>query len=396
MGQVLATPFATYLLGLLGAEVLKVEPFGGEWLRRAGDDITFAAQNGGKRSIGVNMREPGAAEVILRLVEGADIFVEGFAPGTADAMGLGWEDVSGRNDQIVYGSLSAFGDHGPFGGRPGFDHVVQAVSGIMPATGFPGQPPTKVGAPYLDFGSGLLLAFGILAGVLEQKRTGHAVHVDVAMLDLGLLLNAGALVRAANTGEDPPRTGNDAFSGAVASGAFETADGLLMLAANKPDHFVRLMRLLELDELAEKPDLAMRAATPEETAEARRLMGERFATKPASYWEEQLNAQGIPAGRVRSMSDVASSGHPASRGLLQPVGDSGGPSNPGGSGDSQGDGEPMLLPGAGVQINGEMPGPSGPARPVAADTASVLVEAGFTPNEIEALSASGTIRVGDD
>jgi crotonobetainyl-CoA:carnitine CoA-transferase CaiB-like acyl-CoA transferase len=233
LGQVLATPFATYLLGLLGAEVVKLEPRGGEWLRRLGP-LAFATQNAGKRAVGIDLRSPGGAEVVLRLVERADVFVEGFAPGTADAMGLGWEPVSGRSPNVVYGSLSAFGDVGPYGGRAGFDHVVQALSGIMPATGFEGQPPTKVGAPFLDYGGGLLLAFGILAGLLERQRTGRAVHIDVAMLDAGLLFNAGALVRAANTGTDPARTGNDAFSGSSAWATWPTTSSWPVPAPIRP------------------------------------------------------------------------------------------------------------------------------------------------------------------
>ncbi len=381
MGQVLATPFASYLLALLGADVIKVEPIGGEWLRSVGGGLGFATQNSDKRSIALDMRAPGATELVLRLTERADVFVEGFAPGTADAMGLGWSAVSARNNHIVYGSLSAFGETGPFGGRPGFDHVVQAVSGIMGVTGFPGQPPTKVGAPFLDYGGGLLLAFGILAGLLERQRTGEAVHIDVAMLDVGLLLNANAVVRAANTGDNPPRTGNDAFSGAAASGAFETADGLLMLAANKPAHFVRLMELLNLDDWAAKDYLALPGSPPAEVAEARRAMHDRFVTQPALHWEDILNAAGIPAAAVRSMTDITTSGHAEHRGLLRAVPDPGAPRGA----------DSTLLPGAGIQINGVMPGPSEAARPPGADTATVLAGAGFTPDEIEALTAAGTI-----
>ena len=112
MGQVLATPFATYLLHLAGAEVIKIEPKDGEWFRQMGSGLAFATQNAGKRSICIDMRAPEAAETVLTLIETADVFVEGFAPGTAEQMGLGWETVCARNPQIVYGSLSAFGDTG--------------------------------------------------------------------------------------------------------------------------------------------------------------------------------------------------------------------------------------------------------------------------------------------
>ena len=373
LGQVLATPFATYLLGLLGAEVIKIEPPTGDWLRR-GTELGFATQNAGKRSLAVDLRSPEGIEVVLRLVERSDVFVEGFAPGTAEAMGLGWETVSARNPAVVYGSLSAFGDIGPYGGRPGFDHVVQAVSGIMPATGFPGQPPTKVGAPFLDYGGGLLLAYGILAGILEQRRVGRAVRLDVAMLDAGLLFNAGALTRAAELGADPPRTGNDAFSGAIASGAFETSDGLLMLAANKARHFDTLVEALGL------PDLVGRAAgdgpplDPDQVGEIRQRIGEQLLAEPAQWWEDELNRLGVPAGRVRSLTEVVDDGHPSERGILQRPA----PDQP-------------LVPGAGVRIDGIMPGATGPGPTLDEGADEVLTRFGFSATEVAELRDNGAI-----
>jgi len=381
LGQVLATPFATYLLGLLGAEVIKVEPPGGEWLRQTAGSLGFATQNAGKESIVVDLRAPEGPETVRRLAEQADVFVEGFAPGTADAMGLGWETISARNPTVVYGSLSAFGDCGPYGGRPGFDHVVQAISGIMLATGFEGQPPTKVGAPFLDYGGGLLLSFGLLAGILEQRRTGRAVRVDVSMLDAGLLFNAGALVRAGNLGVDPPRTGNDAFSGAVASGAFETTDGLLMLAANKTRHLDRLLDLLDLSHLA-GPTRTGEGLTAEQVTEIRHRVAERLALRSAAEWEVELNGAGIPAGRVRSMTEVVDDGHPAARGLLQPAP----PSGDGSTAD-----EPPLLPGAGVRLDGVMPGPRGPVPETGGATSRILRRFGFSDEEIEVLRSDATI-----
>ncbi len=385
MGQVLATPFATYLMGLMGAEVIKIEPKQGEWFRQMGTGLAFATQNAGKQSVAINMRAPEAAQTVLRLIESADVFVQGFAPGTAEAMGLGWDEVSAVNPKIVYGSLSAFGEKGPYAGRLGFDHVVQAMSGIMMATGFEGQPPTKVGSPYLDYGGGLLLAFGLMAGLMERDRTGKAVHIDAAMLDVGLMLNASAMVRAANTGLDPVRTGNDAFSGSVASGAFQTTDGLLMVAANKPAQFLRLAEAMELDELLDSPELALPRADPERVANARGLMAERFASRSAAEWEELLNGVNIPAARVRGLAEVTSEGHAQARGILQAVPDP-----------AQGDpSKTTQLPGLGVRINGVMPGPSAMPPSVGSDTAAVLASAGFSQDEISQLAAEGTINIGE-
>ncbi len=379
LGQVYASPFASYLLGLLGAEVIKVEPPGGEWLRRMGSGgLAYATQNAGKRPIVVDLKQPGGAEVVLRLAAGCDIFVEGFAPGTAARMGVGFDAVKARNPSVVYGSLSAFGDTGPYADRPGFDHVVQAVTGIMASTGFDGQPPTKVGAPFLDYGAGLLLAFALLAGVLEQRRTGEAVAVDVTMLDVGLLLNASGLVRAANTGLDAPRTGNDAFSGAVASGAFETADGLLMIAANKVSHFVRVCDALGLQDLADQPALSLPGADPSIVAAARARMADAFATRSAAEWESILVAAKVPAARVRSTVEVATEGHVAARGLLSAV-------------DVAGEDRPTLVPSAGIRINGEMPSARGPVLAPGTETDAVLSEAGFDADEIARLREAAVV-----
>ncbi len=381
-GQVLATPMATHLLGMLGAEVIKVEPHDGEWLRQVIPQVSYSTQNADKRSITLDMRAAGAAETVGRLAATVDVFVQGFAPGTAEAMGIGFDAIRARNAHIVYASLSAFGTEGPYAGRPGFDHIVQAMSGIMPATGFPGTPPTKVGAPYLDYGGGLLLAFGILAGLLERDRTNTAVEIDTTMLDAGLLMNAGGLVRAANHGVDPPRTGNDAFSGAATSGAFETADGMLMIAANKPSHVVRLGELLGLRDLVEDPAIGRPGADEAVIATVRAAMAERFATLPAAEWEQRCLAAGVPAGRVRRLTDVVSEGHPAARGLLHTVPD-------------PRDDDPertAQLPGSPVRINGHLPGPTALARSLGGDTVDVLRTAGFEDAEIDALAVRGVIR----
>lgn len=364
LGQVLATPFATYLLHLLGAKVVKVEPLAGDWMR--GMHLrSFATQNAGKHSLAVDLRSPDGVDVVLRLVERADVFVEGFAPGTADEMGLGWDAVSARNHAIVYGSLSAFGDEGPYAGRPGFDHVVQAVSGTMWTSGFDGGPPVKVGAPYLDYGSGLMLAFGVLAGILEQRRTGHATRIDVTMLDVALLMNASAMVHTHATGNSPPRTGNNAFSGAIASGAFETSDGWLMLAANKARHHRLLEELMDIE------------LTLGDVDGARAVLEPIFLTRAAAEWETYLNEQGVPAAKVRTLAEVTSEGHPTQRGLLTPV-------------DIDAD-LTLHLPGAGVRFDGTMPGPSDPPPTLGQHSRSVLAAAGFGDDEVDDLVERGIV-----
>ncbi len=384
LGQVLAAPFATHLLAGLGAEVIKVEPPEGEWLRRAGGPLAFAPQNCGKRMAAIDVATTEGRDAVLRLAASADVFVEGFAPGTAEALGLGSDAVRATNDRLVYASLSAFGADGPYGGRLAFDHVVQAVSGIMDSTGFPDQPPVKVGSPYVDYSTGLLLAFAVLAGLRLRDRTGTGLTVDVTMLDAALLLNVGALVRTANTGIDPPRTGNDAFSGAVASGVFDTADGLLAIAANKVSHVIRLCDALGLPDLADDLGAAVgRGADPSAAERARRRIAQALAGADAEHWERRLAEARVPAGRVRRLSEVVDDGHPRARGLLQPV-----------AADEHGhlEGDALRwLPGAGIRIDGSMPGPREAPGPCGADTDRVLADVGYDEARLAELRAGGVI-----
>ena len=197
--QVLAGPYCTYQLALLGAEVIKVEPPGGEWIRSGGPveelvpqqlGLSFCVQNSDKQFLEVDLKEPMGLESVLELVDDADVFIQNYRPGVAERLGLGIGAVQARNPTIVYCSISAYGDEGPIGGRPAYDHVVQAMSGIMETTGTDEMGPTKVGAPYVDYATGLNAAFAVMAGLAERARTGEGQVVDVSMLDTTLNLMA--------------------------------------------------------------------------------------------------------------------------------------------------------------------------------------------------------------
>ena len=174
LSQVLAGPYCTYQLALLGAEVIKVEPPGGEWTRLGGEidelnaqrlGLAFCVQNSDKQLVEIDLKDPAGLASVLSLVEDADVFVENYRPGVAERLGLGVEAVRARNPRIVYCSLSAYGAQGPLGGRPAYDHVVQAMSGIMETTGTDEMGPVKVGAPYVDYATGLNGAFAVMAAL---------------------------------------------------------------------------------------------------------------------------------------------------------------------------------------------------------------------------------------
>ncbi len=386
--QVLAGPYCTYQLALLGADVIKIEPpHQGEWMRvqglspglsEHGLGLGFCVQNANKRFLTVNLKEPRGLAIVMQLAATADVFVENFRPGVADRLGLGYEAIATRNPTIIYASISAYGQDGPLGHRGAYDHVVQAMAGIMSTTGMPGSGPTKVGAPYIDYAAGLNGAFAITAALHERHRTGQGQRVDVAMLDTALLLMANHLVQVAMTGENPAKTGNEAFSGAPSSGCYATQDGLLMLAANNERQFVALCTAIGRPDLSTDARFADRHIRRHNQEALRRVFETVFATNTAAAWEAILDTAGVPAAKIRTIKDVLDEGQPEARGLLstvRPV--PGGPA--------------VQVPTAGFKLNGAVLAAEQPPRPVGADTEAILQTLGYTAGEIVTLRTAGVV-----
>ena len=190
--QVFAGPYCTYQLALLGAQVIKVEPPGGEMRRyggalpelsKQGLGLSFCTQNAQKSCVELDLKQPDQLAQVLALAAEADVFVQNFRPGVARRLGLGEGVLAQINPRLVYCSISAYGDVGPIGHRPAYDHVVQAMSGIMNTTGTEAMGPVKVGAPYVDYATGLNAAFAVLAGLRQRDITSKFQHVDVSMLE---------------------------------------------------------------------------------------------------------------------------------------------------------------------------------------------------------------------
>ncbi|MGE3960532.1 MAG: CaiB/BaiF CoA transferase family protein [Dehalococcoidia bacterium] len=370
--QVLAGPYCTYQLALLGAEVIKVEPPGGDLARSFApyDDLGaqnmglgFCAQNADKECVSIDLKAPGGVEAVLDLASGADIFIENFRPGVADRLGIGEAAVRKRNAAIVYCSISAYGAEGPIGGRPAYDHVVQAMCGIMTTTGTAEMEPLKVGAPYIDYATGLNAAFAVLAALRERDRTGEGQTVDVAMLDTALNLMANNLVSVATTGVEMPKLGNEAASQAPSSGCFHGADGLqVMLAANNERQFANLCRVLGHPEWATDARWADPATRRQHQDELRANFEAAFRTRSAAEWEELLNAAGVPSSRVRSLGELLREGQPAARDLVHelPVGEHG---------------TPVRVPAIGFRLNGDSLPPRRAPHRVGEDNARWLPSA---------------------
>ncbi|MBT6274695.1 MAG: CoA transferase, partial [Chromatiales bacterium] len=287
--QVLAGPYCTYQLALLGAHVIKVEPPGGETTRRGGAlpelteqriGLSFCTQNSQKDCVEVDLKTPEGLEAVLSLAAQADVFVQNYRPGVAERLGLGIEAVRARNPSVIYCSISAFGGEGPIGHRPAYDHVVQAMSGIMQTTGTDETGPLKVGAPYIDYATGLNAAFAIMAAIRQRDKTGESQTVDVAMLDTALTLMVNNLVTTAATGEDMPKLGNEAASRAPSSGCFTASDGeLLMVAANNERQFRDLCGALGHPEWAEDARWSDPITRRSNQEALRELVSAAFATQ---------------------------------------------------------------------------------------------------------------------
>lgn len=388
LSQVLAGPYATYQLALMGAEVLKIEkPGEGDWTRIGGPlpdlaerkmGLGFLIHNAGKKSVTLDLKSDEGLALALRLIETADVFVENFKPGVADRLGLGFKALNDINPRLVYCSISAYGQEGPLSHRPAYDHVVQGMCGIMTTTGKPGDGPTKVGSPYIDYATGMNAVSAVLAGLLERQRTGKGLQVDVAMLDSALALMASLVSTHLTTGWRPTANGNEAWSASPASGAFETSDGTLMLAANNASQFKALCHAIGRPDILQDPRWQSAAALQENFASLRATLVETFLTKPAAEWEEVLDRALVPAARVRSLDEVLSEDHARARQLSCEI-------------DIDGHGPSIHVPTLSFRANGQTLSPNSPPAALGASTQDVLREVGVTDEQLAALRDRGFI-----
>lgn len=326
--HIMAGPYATHLLRLLGATVIKVEsPAGGDAFRNYGTDPAyrgmspaFIAVNAGKQSVALDLKDPAAQDAARRLIATADVVVENFRPGVMTRFGLGYEQARALKPDVIFCSVSGFGQSGPMRDWPAIDNIVQASSGMMALSGEPGDPPVRVGFPVVDTLTGQTAAFAILAALLRRDRGGGGEYIDVAMLDASLAFMAAAVVPFLVTGKAQERTGNTGYSGQPTASMFEAADGkLLSLGVVQQSQFVSLARVLG------RPGWLTDARFAD--LEQRRLHGEalkgllaaEFRRRPAEAWEQLLSGAGVPCGMVRSPPEAVQLPQLAGRGLKLPL-----------------------------------------------------------------------------
>ena len=318
--HVLAGPFAAYQLGLMGADVIKVEdPNDPDQSRDSGSDhdlnhagmgTGFLTQGSNKRAITLNLKTEPGREILKRLVATADVLVENYRPGAFEALGLGYEDLRTINPKLIYASFSAFGQTGPKRSRTAYDHVIQSTSGIMAMTGTPEVNPIKIGAPAIDYATGTMGAYALSAALFQREKTGQGQRVDMAMLDVAMMLMASHVTGYLRNGQHPRPSGNRMPH--ATSMAYQTADGMLMLGASNLRQQKRLWTVLE------RPDLIKRTNDERDADHDReeRALAEIMPTRTAADWEVYLQERHIPASRVRTMGEALDDPQLASRGLL--------------------------------------------------------------------------------
>ena len=302
----IAGPFAAMILGDMGADVVKVErpPIGDDTRAlppRWGDAATvFIAVNLNKRSVLLDIKSAEGREALLKLVETADVVVESFPPGLAEKLQLTFEHFRTRNPRLILCTISAFGD-GPLGAKmPGYDALVQAVSGLMSFTGHPETPPVRLAPSVLDLTTGMWGAIGIMAALTRRAVSGEGEHVRPALLDAAFTLMNHQVLGFLATGSPPEKLGSGAPSAAPYR-VFEAADGAFMLATASDPQFVRLCGTLGLDGLEKDPRFSEMPARLEHREELDKMLAELFAKEPVDAWLDRLGRAGISVGRVNDV-----------------------------------------------------------------------------------------------
>jgi CoA:oxalate CoA-transferase len=326
--HVMAGPYATHLLRVLGAEVIKVEPPGkGDAMRYYGTDRrydgmapAFIAVNAGKKSIVLDLKQPEDLVTAHKLVARCDVLIENFRPGVMARLGLDYAAARALNSRIVYCSISGYGQSSPRRDWPAIDNIVQATSGMMSLGGTPGGPPERVGFPVVDTLTGQTAAFAILAALLGRERNGEGQYLDVAMFDATLAFMASAVVPYYVTGRALERTGNTGYSGQPTSALFVARDGRhLSLGVVQQHQFELLARSLGQGQWLDDARFADAEARRANAAAMQEALAAVLRTRDAADWESLLSGAGVPCGMVRGVSDAASLPGLDGRGLRLPV-----------------------------------------------------------------------------
>ncbi|HET9332474.1 MAG TPA: CoA transferase [Gemmatimonadota bacterium] len=382
--RILAGPYATMILGDMGADVIKVEnPEGGDdtrgwgppWVPQAGGaSAYFTAVNRNKRSVALDLKGEAGRDALWRLIEGADVVVSNFRPGVLERLGFPWEVVHARAPRVVYALINGYGATGPGAAKPSFDVIVQGESGVMDVTGWPDGPPTRVGISLGDETAGLLVVQGILAALLARQRTGVGQCVEVALHDGLLSLLTYHAQNWWAGGERPARLGN-AHPSIVPYQTFRAADGWINVGVGNERQWGALCELVGKPEWRADPRYATNGARVTRRSELVPLLEAIFAARPAAEWLDALGAVGIPSGRIRPVPEALDSPEARHREMVVDV--------------EAGAGETLRLLGIPVKLSATPGRVRRPPPSLGQHTEEVLSEIGYDSRTIEILRTRG-------
>jgi formyl-CoA transferase len=320
--QVMAGPFCAMLLADMGADVIKIEPPGGETTRgmdlelAPGVSAPFLAVNRNKRGLVLDLKRTEGVALLKKLVATADVLVENYRPGVARRLGVDYATLAAINPRLIYCSISGFGQTGPYADRGGYDLIAQGMSGIMSATGSDGGAPVKVGVPITDLGAGLFAVFGILCAVRARHLTGRGQLVDTSLFEAGLSLSAWEATEYWFTGQVPRGLGTAHRLNAPYQ-AFRASDGHFTVGAANDNLFPRFCALLGLDHLVGDPRFDTVAHRLENRAQLESLIEAVTVTQPRAHWLGRCEAAGVPAGPIYTVPEALDDPHARARGMVQ-------------------------------------------------------------------------------
>jgi len=326
--QVLAGPYASYQLALLGADVIKVERREGEDMRRTPLSREWAerglapgwqAINGNKRSLTLDLSKPEAIAIVKQLAVQADVVMENFRPGVMDKLGIGYAALSQVNPRLIYCAISGFGQTGPERLGAGYDGKIQAMSGIMAITGYAETGPTRAGFAVCDVLSGATAAFGVSSALFQRNQTGKGQLVDVSMLEATLAFLAGQIADYSVAGHCQQLSGNQAVSRRPTANLFRAGEGYILLAVNTEKQYRALMTALGCEDTFEDPRFADWFERQNNEPALRAIIEEKLATKGAREWEKILEAAGAPCASIWKIEEVIDHPQVSARGAIQEI-----------------------------------------------------------------------------
>lgn len=326
--RVLAGPFCTMTLGDLGADVIKVEnPLTGDETRAWGPPYTttdpalsayFCSINRNKRSITLDLKSAEGQAIAKRIAKHAHIVVENFKVGQMKSFGLDYDALRQINPAIVYCSITGFGQTGLLKNQPGYDYMIQAMSGLMSITGDTDRPPSKVGVAVADVFTGAFATNAILAALRHAERTGEGQQIDMALFDSQIVALVNVASNVLTSGQDAPRYGNE-HPNIVPYQSFKASDQSFVITVGNDQQFQKLCTLLNIPHLTTDPDYATNSSRVNNRQALTALLSEHFIHNTASYWVERCLSVGIPAGAINTVKDALEHPHSQSRNLVQQV-----------------------------------------------------------------------------